>query len=173
MEQSSPDECAICKEDIYCHPSHELECHHAFHAHCIVAWFRTRDSRGRCPMCRDGGGHDEEQEQDGSEDGSEEEFVPIAERRRRISARVSRLRRKALRHDAPARLKRLVRRIREAEEKERVRIRDVREFVRSEEWRKASTASKKCRRLKRLRWLARSGIQLRKQRLLEYGSDTD
>lgn len=51
--------CVICKRPL--HPpsgstetTYRLpECHHTFHTACVVAWFRTGDSR--CPVCRNPG----------------------------------------------------------------------------------------------------------------------
>lgn len=31
---------------------YELECGHAYHTSCIIAWFRRKNSRGACPACR-------------------------------------------------------------------------------------------------------------------------
>lgn len=45
--------CGICLCTISDKDAVELECNHAFHASCAVDWFRTRQSGGRCPICRD------------------------------------------------------------------------------------------------------------------------
>jgi hypothetical protein len=54
--------CVICQEALKLHPTYILpECHHKFHTHCIVTWFRcqTNDDHdvvgGRCPSCGDRG----------------------------------------------------------------------------------------------------------------------
>ena len=58
------DICAICQDNLSASQTYRLpECHHNFHTHCIVTWFRTRPSSeddswcnqlaqgGSCPCC--------------------------------------------------------------------------------------------------------------------------
>ena len=60
------DVCSICHEALGAHPTYTLpECQHAFHVHCIVAWFRhasatSFDAQGSpvdapCPYCMNRG----------------------------------------------------------------------------------------------------------------------
>lgn len=45
--------CIICLNDINDCNKHKLDCGHLFHTECIVNWFRTNNSNGRCPLCND------------------------------------------------------------------------------------------------------------------------
>ena len=56
------DLCVVCQETLNMHPRYTLpECHHTFHIHCIIAWFRCQSVNddgvvgGRCPCCGDRG----------------------------------------------------------------------------------------------------------------------
>lgn len=56
------DICVICQHPLSEMQSYQLpECHHTYHTHCIITWFRTRPSEedgttgGRCPCCGDQG----------------------------------------------------------------------------------------------------------------------
>ena len=52
-QATNDDVCGICLSIIPNNSSVvELDCKHAFHASCAVDWFRTRQSNGRCPICR-------------------------------------------------------------------------------------------------------------------------
>tara|TARA_A200000113_G_C8823861_1_gene341390 strand:- start:133 stop:726 length:594 start_codon:yes stop_codon:yes gene_type:complete len=60
--EEGEDICVICQEALKLHPTYMLpECHHKFHTHCIVTWFRAQTSEendvvgGRCPSCGDRG----------------------------------------------------------------------------------------------------------------------
>ena len=155
--------CVICQDGISeVTPIHTLECLHTFHAKCVVGWFRSPNSNGACPLCRDG---------DTREDFANEVQISWEnwrEEQQRETTRVAHLRRKARGKNAPARLKRLVANVQAAEETQRVRVREVREFLQGEEWRNASATCNKRNRLKRLRWSAAHRVQLRKRRLAEY-----
>ena len=62
-EEEEEDRCAICQEGLSTAQTYQLpECHHTFHTHCIVTWFRSRPSNnegtwsditqgGSCPCC--------------------------------------------------------------------------------------------------------------------------
>ena len=52
--------CGVCLSDITAKESHELECGHHFHTHCLIEWFRQERSHGRCPICRAAPGRAEE-----------------------------------------------------------------------------------------------------------------
>lgn len=47
--------CAICREDLHACPTVTTTCKHAFHSHCLQAWFAhlssTGDPHHRCPLC--------------------------------------------------------------------------------------------------------------------------
>lgn len=49
------DVCAICREDLHACPMVTTTCKHAFHSHCLQAWFdhlsSTGDLHHRCPLC--------------------------------------------------------------------------------------------------------------------------
>lgn len=45
--------CGICLCTVNAGSAIELDCKHTFHASCAVDWFRTRQSEGRCPICRE------------------------------------------------------------------------------------------------------------------------
>tara|TARA_B100001094_G_scaffold260563_1_gene261053 strand:+ start:1369 stop:1857 length:489 start_codon:yes stop_codon:yes gene_type:complete len=50
---SIENKCCICLEnlDLNDNKSYTLDCNHKFHTDCIIDWFRTQDSNGRCPLC--------------------------------------------------------------------------------------------------------------------------
>jgi len=50
---SIENKCCICLENISYenNKSHTLDCNHIFHTECIIDWFRTQTSNGRCPLC--------------------------------------------------------------------------------------------------------------------------
>ena len=52
-EFSIENKCSICLESINLenNTSYKLDCGHIFHTDCIVGWFRTQTSNGRCPLC--------------------------------------------------------------------------------------------------------------------------
>lgn len=109
-------ECSIClqsmSDDGVSPCTHTLEeCGHTFHASCIVRWFRQPDA-SQCPLCR------------GSSDASFDMF----ENPWRLRTRASSLRMYARRRDAPFELKRIVARLRAAEERQKVAQTEHREF---------------------------------------------
>jgi len=61
-DDEGEDICVVCQETLNTHPRYTLpECHHTYHIHCIIAWFRSQSSDGdsgsggRCPCCGDRG----------------------------------------------------------------------------------------------------------------------
>ena len=52
-EFSIENKCCICLDDINLETNklHTLDCNHTFHTNCIIDWFRTHSSNGRCPLC--------------------------------------------------------------------------------------------------------------------------
>ena len=50
---SIENKCSICLESINLenNTSYKLDCGHIFHTDCIVGWFRTQTSNGRCQLC--------------------------------------------------------------------------------------------------------------------------
>ena len=45
--------CPICLEIIENDNIYKLNCNHFFHNKCIINWFRTVNSNGKCPCCND------------------------------------------------------------------------------------------------------------------------
>ena len=78
-----------------------LECGHTFHAECAIRWFRSDHSHGRCPMCRVGQ--------------RSELNVSVQS----LKERISMVRAAARKKNAPATLKRVVQRLRDAETQEK------------------------------------------------------
>lgn len=62
LNLSNTDQCSICygklleDEQVYILP----ECGHCYHTDCIIAWFRMKNSEGRCPMCGNVGSNKEQ-----------------------------------------------------------------------------------------------------------------
>jgi hypothetical protein len=116
MEEEESVVCTICLEDIPENNSHSLDgCDHKFHASCIINWMQ----RGHlsCPSCR----------QDLLRADPEDGLSPMTlrERAKYLRSTVAR------RTSAPLELKRLVEKIRKAEEKEREVGREYNEFRRT------------------------------------------
>ena len=100
--------CPICCDDAAEEEAlHTLECGHAFHTACILQWFRQ--GAPTCPLCRD------------TDD--DHHLTPLD-----TMARCTLLRQRARRKDAPTCLKRLVRRLRDAEEDLRAAGKELRVF---------------------------------------------
>lgn len=89
-------ECSICTESIDLSSNHILECGHAFHADCIITWFRHGNSC--CPNCRNPG---------------ETKMLNFND----SQARASELRKRSRNKNAPKRLKILVERLKFSEQK--------------------------------------------------------
>ena len=53
MEHNSIDSCCICLNniDLSDKTTYKLDCNHLFHTECIINWFRSDLSSGRCPIC--------------------------------------------------------------------------------------------------------------------------
>lgn len=134
--------CAICLNTLdNSSQKHTLACNHAFHVECIVDWFRL--GHNTCPVCRDDSVNTELEHQLC--------FLSIRERYKL-------LRRQSRRKSASAELKKLVKRLKTAEDKERGAKRSLSEFkkehrehfktyrsIRTKRWK----ASAKVRNLKR------------------------
>ena len=45
--------CSICLSEIQESDEYQLQCSHKFHTKCIVDWFRSDLSNGKCPLCND------------------------------------------------------------------------------------------------------------------------
>lgn len=52
-EFSLENRCSICLGNIDYNDksSYTLDCTHTFHTNCIINWFRSENSNGRCPLC--------------------------------------------------------------------------------------------------------------------------
>ena len=100
--------CPICCDDGEDDALHTLECGHVFHTNCILQWFRQ--GAPTCPLCR-------------ATDDDTARLSPLD-----TMARCALLRQRARRKDAPGCLKRLVQRLRVAEEDLRNAGKDLRAF---------------------------------------------
>lgn len=104
--------CAICLNPLDdASIKHTLVCNHAFHVECIIDWFRL--GHNTCPVCRDNTLNNTLQEQLG--------FLTLRERYKM-------LRRQARSKHAAAGLKKLVNRLKKAEDRERVAKRNLADF---------------------------------------------
>lgn len=103
--------CPICLERM--DSNYELECGHAFHAKCLVQWFRQKPY---CPMCRDPGVRVDERSN-----------IRTLEAMFRLKRELSR------RKNAPKLLKRLVASYRKKAARLRQRKKEFREWKRSDE----------------------------------------
>lgn len=107
---SDAHECPICLEAVGEDDAHRLECSHVFHATCLIGWLRQ--GHLSCPLCRT------DLHAEGPPDPAE---IPTLA----LRARASHMRTVARRASAPAPLRRLVQRLRDAEEQERSLAREV------------------------------------------------
>jgi hypothetical protein len=98
-EEESEQLCAICQQICPTHDMVRLECQHAFHATCILQWFRSGHARNECPLCR----------------ANPRQVLSYPD----VWARCTFLRRKARAKHAPAALKRAVHTIQKAEQQAR------------------------------------------------------
>ena len=135
------DTCAICLEEVESGSAHTLDCEHVFHAECIIGWLRRGNLS--CPSCRTDL-HDNTQ------------HIPAMA----IRERARYLRVIARRKNAPMELKRLVEKVRAAENKERERCREAAQYDRLH--REVMKAS---RRLRGMRWMARHRVYCLKRLL--------
>jgi len=143
---SAPDEDNIC---LICHdvlagdaanPPYRLECGHAYHAGCIVTWFRT--GHMNCPYCGDTGVN--------APKPADRTGILSRSERTLVNARCSRLRQYARRKDAPLELVRMVERMRGTEQEIAENARRVKEFKNSKDngmtWRELDREYHKLRR---------------------------
>ena len=141
-EQREPQDaptCVVCLGDIASTDEHKLECGHAFHNNCLIQWLR----RGglSCPTCR----------ADLHNDAAERINETPGLTGLPLRARTSYLRAYSRRARAPAALKRMVQKLRDAEIKEREIAKEMRELRASN--RELFT---KFSRLRTRRWSARN-----------------
>jgi hypothetical protein len=123
--------CSICREDVGPEPYIVPECRHAFHAACLLPWFRMGNSS--CPYCR---------------------AQPPSQSRPSVAARYKLNRRLALRKNAPAGLKRLVARIRKQEAKDKADRQAWRAWKQSKDGKLWADLNKTRGRLARAAWKA-------------------
>jgi|SaaInlStandDraft_6_1057023.scaffolds.fasta_scaffold223211_1 hypothetical protein len=131
------DQCTICMQALgdSCEP---LDCGHLFHTRCVLRWFQQGNST--CPLCRS-------------------EPVQVL-RAPDVFERCTMLRRKARAKSAPARLKRAVATLQEAERKSDRLRRDLRQWM-SEN----NSTLKMHRKLRRDRWRQMRVVNLQRRRL--------
>ena len=92
-----PRMCSICQTEIGAEgDAHTLPCNHCFHTSCIIQWFRSENSHGTCPECRQ----------------TEPNQLSFPDIQQRCTA----LRRYSRRKNAPPALKKLVLQLKNAEE---------------------------------------------------------
>lgn len=122
--------CVICMEDLSSDHAHTLEpCSHTFHSTCLIGWFQ----RGHlsCPTCRADAHHD---------------ALPAMALRERASYIRRTLGRRS---SAPVELKRLLSKLRAAEELQRERQREYTDFQREQ-----SDVLKRVKLLRTRKWSA-------------------
>ena len=119
--------CPICLEHME-NPVQLEGCTHRFHAKCAIAWFRTGNTG--CPICR-------------SQPTREYTFA------RTRKARVSNLRRFARRKAAPSDLKKLVKRLQNAEKKLAVKRKEFKAWKKSDDGVKFRELQKMYRKMRR------------------------
>lgn len=133
--------CPICTEPLE-NDVTTLECGHAFHTKCIIRWFR-RGNSAACPMCRDLG----------RDDNFNLSYFDV-------QARCSYLRRKARNKSAPTELKRLYKKLRKAELREKEILKELSQFHKT-----YKEQRKQYRKLRSMRWRMRRTIDMAKRTL--------
>ena len=105
--------CTVCLDDLNEEHSHTLDaCGHSFHSHCLIRWFQRGNLS--CPTCRS--------------DAHEENALPCMA----LQDRASYIRRTiGRRATAPAELKALISKLRDAEQRQRDRQREYTNFRRT------------------------------------------
>ena len=121
-----------------------LECGHTFHAECAIRWFRSDHSHGRCPMCRVGQ--------------RSELNVSVQS----LKERISMVRAAARKKNAPAALKRIVQRLRDAESQEKEATAALRDANREQT---VKAMRKRLDGLRRKRWNAWRRLHAQKKKV--------
>ena len=131
------DDCPICMEPLD-ESVTELDCGHKFHVDCAIKWFRSEQSRGRCPMCRNQ-----------SDNELSLNYFSAVERYKMV-------RRMARNKHAPKRLKNLVKKLRKKEQQAKECRKRRREFESADE---IKVVKKKLRQLRSEVWRKNSAVR--------------
>lgn len=124
--------CPVCTESMQDREVVTLDCGHAFHAVCVVEWFRRK---GSCPLCRDN--------------------VDPEERNsyRNLKAQFMLKKRLSKRKDAPKELKDLVKQHKKKMARLKENRKEFREWKKTEEGARFKELNKKFRKLQNRSWM--------------------
>lgn len=136
------EDCPICMETLD-ESVKELECGHKFHVDCAIKWFRSEQSHGRCPMCRN------------QSDNVKLNYFSAVERYKMV-------RRMARGKNAPKRLKNLVKKLQKKEQLAKESKKRRREFESADD---IKVVKKKLRKLRSEVWRKNCAVRSVKRQI--------